>query len=337
MSSHDASRLRFVASRRQAVGLLGAGLAGSSLFSIGARAQAAGTIRQGFQTNIWGMPTHYLLQSGHLEKRGIKAEAFPVASGNLTMQQMVARQVDLGTYAAQSFILGHDKGGLVAIAQIEHVGKSVRVMARKELGLTKVEQLKGLKIGNQTGSSIASVFTDTIGPKAGLRKGDWQEVRMDVNNMVAALSAKTIDAMVNVEPYNAIAEAEGIATTIVDFWDVDKMPLFMVATPDFVQKSPDTIVAYLKAWVDVGRDFKADPKRVSDKIFSFYTDKGYQMAAATFATAMGKVVVEPDFPRDLEPYMKEQAEILLREKKIQKMPDWKVALRPEFFEKARAG
>ena len=40
-------------------------------------------------------------------------------SGNLTMQQMVARQVDMGTYAGPSFIIGHDKGGLVAIAMIE--------------------------------------------------------------------------------------------------------------------------------------------------------------------------------------------------------------------------
>ena len=48
------------------------------------------------------MPTYYLLKSGLLEKRGIKVEEFAVPSGNLTMQQMVARQVDMGTYAGQS-------------------------------------------------------------------------------------------------------------------------------------------------------------------------------------------------------------------------------------------
>src|SRR5437867_1413965 len=68
------------------------------------------TIRQGYQTNIWGMPTYYLLRSGALEKRGLKFEEFAVPSGNLTMQQMVARQVDLGTYAGQSFVTRHDKG-----------------------------------------------------------------------------------------------------------------------------------------------------------------------------------------------------------------------------------
>src|SRR6266700_8170339 len=173
-------------------------LAGSALaLALPARpAWALETIRQGFQTNIWGMPTYYLLKSGLLEKRGIKFEEFAVASGNLTMQQMVARQVDMGTYAAQSFIIGHDKGGLVAIAQIEYVGKTAQIVARKDLNISKVEELRGRKVANQTGSSIGNVFIDIIAPKAGLKKGDFQEVRMDVNNMAAALAAKTVDPFV---------------------------------------------------------------------------------------------------------------------------------------------
>src|SRR5207247_3174092 len=110
------------------------------------------TIRQGFQTNIWGMPTYYLLRSGALEKRGLKFEEFAVPSGNLTMQQMVGRQVDLGTYAGQSFVTGHDKGGLVAVAQIETVGRTAQVVTRKDLNIGKVSELRGRKVANQTGS-----------------------------------------------------------------------------------------------------------------------------------------------------------------------------------------
>src|SRR5213078_1890642 len=296
----------------------------------GRRAWALETIRQGFQTNIWGMPTYYLLKSGLLEKHGIKFEEFAVPSGNLTMQQMVARQVDLGTYAGPSFVLGHDKGGLVGIAVIENVGRTTRVMARKELNLTKVEQLKGLKIANQTGSSVGNIFVDQIAPAAGLKKGDYQEVRMDVNNMVAALAAKTVDVMVNVEPYNASAEADGLAVKIMNYWDVDKMPVFMAATPDFIQKSPDAAVAYLKAWLEVARDFKDNPNKVADTIYAFFTSKGYSMSQDTFRKALATVDVNPGFPSDLESYMQAQAGVLLKEKKISAIPDWSKALRPEF-------
>src|SRR5262245_22896766 len=275
---------------------------GAGALALGLRPSSAqtATIRQGYQTNIWGMPTYYLLKSGALERQGLKVQEFAVASGNLTMQQMVARQVDLGTYAGQSFTIGHDKGGLVAIAAIEYVGKTAGIVTRKDLNLTKIEQLKGLKIANQVGSSIGNIFTDTLAPKAGLRKGDFQEIRMDVNNMVAALAAKTVDAMVNVEPYNEIAVAEGIGTSIMDFSSVDRMPVFMAATPDFVDKSPDTVIAYLKCWQDVARDFKDNPSKVADVIYSFFTSKGYAMSKETFAKALARVEVSPGFPGDVE-------------------------------------
>ena len=308
---------------------------GAAALSAGFPALAQGaSLRQGYQTNMWGMPTYYLIRSGALEKHGIKVEEFAVPSGNLTMQQMVGRQVDLGTYAGPSFILGYDKGGLVAIAQIETVGRTAAVVARKDLGISKLAELKGRKIANQTGSSVGNIFVDQIGPDHGLKKGDYQEVRMNVNDMVAAMAAKTVDAMVNVEPYNAMAEADGLGTILMDYGGVDPIPVFMAATPDFVQKQPQTVVGYLKAWLEVARDFKQDPKKVADVIYSFYASKGYKMSQETFSKALSRVEVDPGFPRNLEPYLTHHAKVLLAEKKIAAIPDWKKALRPDFLDKA---
>jgi hypothetical protein len=61
------------------------------------------------------------------------------------------------------------------------------------------------------------------------------------------------------------------------------------------------------------------------------------MSPETFSKAMSKVDVAPGFPKNLEPYMKHHAEVLLKEKKISKIPDWKAALRTEFMDKARTG
>lgn len=301
-----------------------------------ARAQGTVTVRQGFQTNMWGMPTYYLMRTGLLEKRGLKIEEFAVPSGNLTMQQMVARQVDLGTYAGPSFIIGNARGGIIAVAVIETVGKTIRVMGRKDLNLTKIEDLRGKKVANQTGSSTGNIFVDQLGPKHGLKKGDYQEVRMNVNDMVAAMAAKTVDAMVCVEPYNAIAEADGIGNTIVDFSGVDNLPVFMAATPEFVAKHPDAIVSYLRAWLDVAKDFKENPQKVADVVYSFYTSKGYTMSRDVFMKAMATVEVDPGFPSDLGDYMQKHAEVLVQEKRIPKIPDWKTSMRRDFIEKARA-
>jgi NitT/TauT family transport system substrate-binding protein len=320
--------------RRHYLAASGAGVLAAGL---GLRpALAAATVRQGYQTNMWGMPTYYLLHSGLLEKHGVKFEEFAVPSGNLTMQQMVARQVDMGTYAGPSFIIGHEKGGLVAIAKIEYVGKTARVMARKDLGLKTIADLRGKKVANQTGSSTGNIFVDQIATKAGLHKGDYQEIRMNVNDMVAAMVAKTVDAMVNIEPYNAIAEADGIANTLEDFSSFDNLPVFMAATPEFVDKNPDTVVAYLKAWLDAEKDFKGNPNKIADVIYSFYTSKGYKMSKDTFHKAISRVEVNPGWPNDLEAYMTHHAEVLLKAKKIKAMPVWSKAFRKEFLKKAMA-
>ncbi len=321
--------------RREFLILSSSGLVTASALGPKALFAQSTTIRQGYQTNIWGMPTYYLLRSGALEKRGLKFEEFAVPSGNLTMQQMVARQVDLGTYAGQSFVTGHDKGGLVAIAQIERVGKTARVMARKELKITKVADLKGLKVGNQVGSSTGNTFVDIIAPRAGLKKEDYQEVKMDVNEMVAAAAAKSIDAFVSVDPYCTIAEAEGIATTVVSLYDYDPMPVFMAATPEFVDKNPQLVIEYLRAWLDVGKELKQNPRKAGDVIFGFFTSKGYTMSRETFSKAMANVEVDVGFPTDVRPYLQQIAEGLLKEKKINAVPDWNKALRTEFMAKAR--
>ncbi len=324
--------------RRQTLAMAGAGLVTATFGTVRPATAALEPIRQGYQTNVWGMPTYYLMHSGLLEKHGLKFEEFAVPAGNITMQQMVARQVDLGTYAGPSLIIGNARGGIVGIAEIEQVGKTIRVMARKDLHLTKIEELRGKKIANQTGSSVGNIFVDQLMPAHGLNKGDYREIRMNVNDMVSAMIAKTVDAMVGVEPYNAIAEDDGVADTIMDFSTVDRLPVFMAATPDFAAKYPDTIVAYLKAWLDAAKDFKDSPDKVADVIYSFYTSKGYKLSRDTFRKALARVEVNPGFPpeSELRPYMTAQAEVLVKAKTIATMPDFDKVMLRQFMAKAQA-
>jgi len=311
----------------------GAGLVGLG-FGSAASAQAKFKLRQGYQTNMWGMPTYYMLQSGILQKSGFEVEEFAVPSGNLTMQQMVARQVDMGTYAGPSLMLGHDKGGIIAIAHIERVGKTNHVVARKDLGITKLEQLKGKKIANQTGSSTGNIFVDQVGPAHGLPKGSYQEVRMNVNDMVAALAAKTVDAMVSAEPYGSIADVDGIGNILVDFSQFDPLPVFMAATPEYIDKNGDAIVAYLKAWIEVGKDIKQNPDKVADVVHKFYTSKGYSLSASTMKRALSGVEIDVGFPDTLVPYMTAHAEVLVKENKIKAVPDFNKIFRTDFMKKA---
>lgn len=54
-------------------------------------------------------------------------------------------------------------------------------------------------------------------------------------------------------------------------------------------------------------------------------------------TSTLSIIVNPGFPSDFQSYAQTQAEILVKAKKIDKVPDWKVALRPDFMAKAMKG
>jgi hypothetical protein len=86
----------------------------------------------------------------------------------------------------------------------------------------------------------------------------------------------------------------------------------------------------------VARDFKDNPNKVADVIYAFFTSKGYSLSRETFAKALARVEVAPGFPPNLAPGLQKDAEVLLREKKISAIPDWKKALRPDLWAKASA-
>ena len=91
-----------------------------------------------------------------------------------------------------------------------------------------------------------------------------------------------------------------------------------------------------RIWQEVARDFKDNPGKVADVIYAFFTSKGYAMSRETFTKALAKVEVDPGFPTDLAQGLQKDAEVLLREKKISAIPDWKKALRPDLWTKARS-
>ena len=148
-------------------------------------------------------------------------------------------------------------------------------MARKELNITKVAHLKGLKIGNQVGSSIGNTFVDIIAPRAGLKKEDYQEIKMDVNEMVAAAAAKAIDAFVSVDPYCTIAEAEGNRHHGREPVRLrSDAGLDLAATPEFIEKNPQAVVEYLRAWLDVGKELKQNPAKSGRRHLWFLHTEG---------------------------------------------------------------
>ena len=157
---------------------------------------------------------------------------------------------------------------------------------------------------------------------------------MDVNNMVAAMAAKTVDAMVNVEPYNVIAVAEGIGTRSWIFpvstrcrssWRRRPISWRRAPTPSSLISRPGTTSAAISRTI---------PTKGRRRDLPFYAVKGYNMSLGHLRQGAGARRGRSRLSRrSCSPTCRSRRRSCCAEKKIYAIPDWKKALRPGFYGK----
>ncbi len=127
---------------------------------------------------------------------------------------------------------------------------------------------------------------------------------MNINDMVAAMAAKTVDAMVDVEPYNAIAEADGIAnvaqatsrasTSCRCSWRRRRISSRRTRTPSSHISRPGSKSA---------REFKEQARQGRRGDLHVLHLEGLQDEPDTFRRRWRASRSIPGFPSDLKPYM----------------------------------
>ncbi len=312
--------------------------AGGLALGLGGRRAAAApvTVRLGFQTTIWGLPALVALETRSFEPYGVEIDAIRVTTGKIFRDLMVARRIDMGTFAGETYLVGAATGELAALGVVAYGGKATKVIARKDLSAKSVADLKGKRIGAQVGTSTTEIFVNIVAPKFGLGKGDYELVNTRIEDQISALAAKSIDAFVNVEPYTTIAELEAIGVALTDFSEFDPLPVLLGATQEFIEKQPEGTVGFLKGWLRGSAVFTEQPDRAADVFWRFYRDQGYNVDRKVFERVVASMDVRPEFTPELRPYLQRKAEILLEAGRIKRLPDWSKVLRPEFMERAKA-
>jgi len=301
----------------------------------GAQTATLAPVRLGYQTNIWGMPLLVAIQSGIFAKYHVPIKEIQVTSGNKTRDLMVAGQADMGTFAAPAFIIGADKGELQAVGIVAYVPRTISLVAKP--AIARVQDLRGKKIGLQPGASISILAVTKILPSFGLAEGDYQVVNVDVSNMVQALAQGSIDACVNVEPYNAIAVAQGIGKRLFDYGKYDLLPVFLNVRPEFARAHPESVTAVMEGMLATRDLFKQAPAKAADIIYNFYAKQGLGIDKTIVLDAAARLDVNVDFKPGLRAYLRETAEAQLKAGQIKAIPDWTKALVPRFLEQAEKG
>lgn len=291
----------------------------------------------GYMITTWGATGMVAEELKLFEKHKANVKIFKFDSGTAVRDALVAGRIDIGVTSTSSFILAADKRQLAAIATVAYSGASNSIMVRAgATDIKKVEDLRGKKVATQFGAGADYTFQNQVLPKFGVKPSELQLVNVKFADHIAAVASGSVDAFVGTEPFPAVAEYNKIARTLISFEKYDIVPVILSANQKALAEREASVVAFMKGYLDAVNIFKKEPAKAANIVWKVFQSRGYQLPESVIKVALSKLGVNPDYVPELEPYLTEQSQILVKENKITAVPDWSQALNREVIRKARA-
>lgn len=221
---------------------------------------------------------------------GIRVQEHVFARGLDVMQAIVAGELDVGATASEAAIAGRAAGApIVVVAGFARGG--ARLVARPDVGIGAVRDLKGKRVGVTRGS-IQEVLLMAELQRAALRADaapgkDVQLIYLAYADLNQALMGKHVDAIMQSEPQASQAINKGFGREVLKPYDTPiGMPVrTLVMTEKFYTARRAVAEKFMRCFVQATAAFLGDPalaeKYVRDTVF-----KG-QITKDDFGDAIG--------------------------------------------------
>lgn len=209
-------------------------------------------------------------------KCGIRVEEKVFAKGLDVMQAIIAGELDVGATASEAAISGRAGGApIVVVAGFARGG--ARLVARPDLNIRSVPQLKGKRVGVTRGA-IQEVLLMAELAKHGLSSApspgkDVQLVFLSYPDLNQALLGKQVDAMMQSEPQSSQAINKGFGAEVLKPYDtaIGEPVRTMVMTEKFYRERRPVAERFMRCFVDATRTFIDQPavaeKYVREAVF----------------------------------------------------------------------
>jgi NitT/TauT family transport system substrate-binding protein len=222
-------------------------------------------------------------------KYNLKIEERMFAKGVDILPAIVAGQVDAAASAADAAIAGRASGvPIYAVAGFARGG--ARVVARPDLNIKRIADLKGRKVGVARGGAQELLLLAELA-KANLTWSDQpgkdvQIFYLAFADLNQALLQKQIDAMCQSEPQSSQAIHKGFGVEVMKPYDT---PLgapvrTLVITEKLYKEKPDVARRLLQCFVEATKTF-IDKPELAQKYVSEQMFKG-QLSAVDFKEAI---------------------------------------------------
>jgi ABC-type nitrate/sulfonate/bicarbonate transport system substrate-binding protein len=228
------------------------------------------------------------IQKGIFKKHGLDIETVTLAGGAKVHQAMIAGSIDVGLGS------GPDWGFIAKGAPEKGVGQmagpllNIAISVRADGSVKSPADLKGRSIGVTTSGSL----TDWCAQEFSRRQG-WGSEGLKIvslgspQGMIAALTAKNVDAVsISVET-SLVLESKGEGKLLVNFGDTIKnfVTHVIFATNTVMEKRPDDLRGFLKGWYEtiaytranrdetirITREITKLPQPIAERVYDIQT------------------------------------------------------------------
>ncbi|MFC4102390.1 ABC transporter substrate-binding protein [Paenibacillus xanthanilyticus] len=167
------------------------------------------------------------------------------ASGPPILEALVSGRVDLTFLGDGATITGLSNKLPIQVVGLIGEGKNLNaILVSADSPITKVQDLKGKKVGLSRGSS-SHVYLIKVLEANGLTQKDLTIINLNPEDAQAAFESGQLDAWVTVDPNITLNVATKKAKALEANTEV-QAPLSMIAHTEFAQKHPELVVEYLK-------------------------------------------------------------------------------------------
>lgn len=249
---------------------LRSGLAALLIAALSYNAQAdeqPGTLRIGYQK--YG--TLVLLKArGTLEKRlaeqGVKVQWTEFPGGPQLLEGLNVGSIDFGVTGETPPVFAQAAGAdLVYVAHEPPAPTSEAILLPKDSPIKSVAELKGKKVALNKGSNVHYLLVRAL-EKSGLKYTDIQPVYLPPADARAAFERGSVDAWVIWDPYQAAAEKQLSARTLVDGTGLVDNHQFYLATRPYANNHPQVITTLIDEVRSVGQWSQQNPQQVTDQV-----------------------------------------------------------------------
>jgi len=220
---------------------------------------------------------------------GIKVEEKVFAKGLDVMQAIIAGELDVGATASEAAISGR-AGGAPVLVVAGFARGGARLVARPDLKIANVAQLKGRRVGVTRGAIqevllMAELARHGLSADAAPGK-DVQLVYLPFADLNGALLGKQIDAMMQSEPQSSQAINRGFGVEVLKPYGtaIGEPVRTMVMTEQFYRTRKPVAEKFMRCFVQATKAF-IDDKALAARYVQGSVFKG-QISADDFNDAI---------------------------------------------------